>query len=181
MPRNSRLGTAAKPNQFAEMRRILLELIAAVALTLAAILASVTSVIAGEIMVTEAFARASASPTAATGAAYVSVMNHGAEADRLIAVESPFGMAMLHRSVQENGVAKMEMLDAAEIPAMGTLEMKPGGLHIMLTGLKAPLKKGETMTLTLTFEKAGKLDVTVPVGGVAEMGHDHAGGTSSGG
>lgn len=164
------------------MRRILLEVIFAAALTLSAILASVAGASAAEIMVTEAFARASATPVATSGAAYVSVMNHGAEADRLVAVSTPAAdMASLHQSVEENGVMKMPELGPAEIAPMGTLEMKPGGIHVMLMGLKAPLKKGDTITLTLTFEKAGKLDVTVPVGSVAEMGHDHSGGSSSGG
>lgn len=164
------------------MRRILFELITAVALTLAAILASVGGASAAEIMVTEAFARASATPSAKAGAAYVSLMNHGVEADRLIAVSTPVaGMASLHQSVEEDGVMKMPELGATEIGPMATLEMKPGGIHVMLMDLKAPLKKGDTITLTFTFEKAGKIDVAVPVGGIAEMGHDHGAGESSGG
>lgn len=182
MPRNSHLGSAAKPNQFPLMRRILFELIVAVALTLAAILASVGGASAAEIMVTEAFARASATPGAKAGAAYVSLMNHGAEADRLVAVSTPVaGMASLHQSVEENGVMKMPELGATDIAPMGTLEMKPGGIHVMLMDLKTPLKKGDTITITFTFEKAGKVEVVVPVGSVAEMGHDHGAGESSGG
>jgi copper(I)-binding protein len=56
---------------------------------------------------------------------------------------------------------------------MGTLEMKPGGYHIMLMGLKAPLKTGEEIEITLTFEKAGALTLKVPVGEVAQGAHDH--------
>ncbi len=54
--------------------------------------------------------------------------------------------------------------------------MDPGGLHIMLTGLKAPLKEGQSIRLTLQFEKGGALEVDVPVGSVAATGHDHASG-----
>jgi periplasmic copper chaperone A len=105
------------------------------------------------------------------------LMNHAAEADRILSVTTPAaGKATLHKSVEENGVMKMEPLDTVEVPAMGTLAMSPGGIHIMLTGLKAPLKKGETIELTFTFEKAGALKVTVPVGGVAASGHIHSGG-----
>lgn len=69
----------------------------------------------------------------------------------------------------------MKMLAAGpvDIPQGGTLEMKPGGYHIMLMGLAQPLKKGEEIEITLTFEKAGDLKVKVPVGEVAAGGHDH--------
>ena len=58
--------------------------------------------------------------------------------------------------------------------------MKPGGYHIMLMGLVKPLKKGDEIEITLTFEKAGAVTVKVPVGGVAQGGHDH-GAEGSGG
>ena len=76
-------------------------------------------------------------------------------------------MAGLHETRQVDGVMKMQHVDGIDIPANGTLEMKPGGYHIMLMGLNAPLKEGDEIDLTLTFEKAGEVKVKAKVGGVA--------------
>jgi copper(I)-binding protein len=75
---------------------------------------------------------------------------------------------------------KMALAGPLEIPVHGTLEMKPGGYHIMLMGLVKPLKKGDEIEITLTFEKAGAVVVKVPVGDVAQGGHDHGTGDSGG-
>ena len=164
------------------MRRILLELSAANALTLAAILASSGGVSASGVMIMEAFARASATPTASAGAAYISLMNHASQADRLLSVSTPAARTVeIHMTDVVDGVMKMKSVQSLEIPAMGTLEMKTGGYHIMLIGLTAPLKKGEEIEVTLTFEKAGQVTVKVPVGGVAQGGHDHGEGSEGSG
>jgi copper(I)-binding protein len=76
-------------------------------------------------------------------------------------------MAMLHENVEENGVVSMRHLDALPIAAKESVALTPEKAHVMLMGLKAPLKKGEHISLTLTFEKAGEIKVDVPVGGVA--------------
>ena len=154
------------------MRRIVLEIIAAVSLTLAAAVTSVTGAHASDLMIMKAFARASTTPTAQTGAAYVSLMNHGKDGDTLTSVTAPVAaMAHLHKSELVDGVMKMTPVEALEVPAMGMLEMKPGGYHIMLMGLKQPLKKGEEIAITMHFEKAGDVTVQVPVGGVAADGN----------
>jgi len=151
------------------MRKPLIEVAAAIALTLSAILALAPGAHASSVMVMKAYARASATPTAETGAAYVSLMLHG-DADRLVSVSSPAAkMAGLHETVQQDGVMKMAHVDAIDIPAHGMLEMKPGGYHIMLMGLTKPLKEGDEIDLTLTFEKAGEVQVKAKVGGVAQM------------
>lgn len=182
MPRDRPRNTAQNPCEENRMRRTLFEVIAALTLTIAAILASATGVSASSVMVMQAFARASATPAATAAAAYVSVMNHGAEADRLIAVSSPAARtAEVHKSEEVDGVMKMAPAGALELPLHGTLEMKPGGYHIMLMGLAAPLRKGDEIEITLRFEKAGDVTVRVPVGGVAAGGHDHGAGASGGG
>ena len=151
------------------MRKPLIEVAAAIALTLSAILALAPGAHASSVMVMKAYARASATPTTETGAAYVSLMPHG-DADRLVGVSSPAAkMAGLHETVQQDGVMKMAHVDAIDIPAHGMLEMKPGGYHIMLMGLAKPLKEGDEIELTLTFEKAGEMKVKAKVGGVAQM------------
>jgi copper(I)-binding protein len=161
------------------MNRILIELAVAIALTIGAIIASVTGASANELMVSGAFARASATPMAKSGAAYVTLMNHGSETDRLLSVSSPSAeSAAVHSTTMDGDVMKMEETGPVELQPMGMIEMKPGGMHIMLMGLKAPLKKGDTLELTLTFEKAGDMKVQVPVGDIAADGHDHAAGSS---
>lgn len=162
------------------MRRTLLEVLAAISLTLAAIITSAGGVSASSVMVTEAFARASATPTAGAGAAYISLMNHASEADTLLSAASPAAeLVEIHMTETANGVMKMRAAGPLEIPAMGKLEMKPGGYHLMLMGLKAPLAKGAKVEITLTFAKAGEVKVAVPIGEVAAGGHDHSMGGAS--
>jgi len=149
------------------MRKTLIRFAAAIALTLAPILALAPGANASSVMVMNAYARASATPGADSGAAYVSLMVHG-EADRLVGVSTPAAkMAALHRTVEADGVMKMEHVDGIDVPANGAIKMKPGGYHIMLMGLAAPLKEGDEIDLVLTFEKAGEVKVKAKVGGVA--------------
>ena len=156
------------------MRRTILNAFAAITLSLAAITATATGASASSVMVTQAFARASATPTAKSGAAYVTLMNHAGEADKLLSASSPAAKTTeIHTTEMVDGVMKMKPAGVLEIPAMGTLEMKPGSYHVMLMGLVKPLKEGEQIEVTLTFEKAGELKVTVPVGAVAAGGHGH--------
>jgi copper(I)-binding protein len=115
------------------------------------------------IEITHAWARATAA-TAKTGAAYLTIANKSASDDRLVAVAATVATkAELHVTSMDNGVMKMRPLDGVDIKAGGQAELKPGGMHIMLVGLAAPLKEGQTFPLTLTFEKAGKVEVTVTV------------------
>lgn len=161
------------------MRRIFLEVLTATALTLGAIIALPSGVLASDVMVTQAFARASAVPTARAGTVYMTLMNHGAGADRLLSITTKAATsAGLHETKEVDGVVKMLPLDALEIPVNGMVEMKPGGLHIMLMGLNGPLKMGETLELQLTFERAGVVDVEARIGEVAAEAHAHAEGSS---
>ncbi len=154
------------------MRKLVLEFTIAIALTLGAILALSPSVLAGDVMVMGAFARASAIPTAKTAAVYMTLMNQAAAADRLLSVTTgAAAMAGLHQSLEENGVARMLPVDSLEIPPGGSVELKPGGYHVMLMGLKAPLKKGGMLMLQLQFAHAGMVEVMANVGEVAQ---DHA-------
>jgi periplasmic copper chaperone A len=145
--------------------RLLLPALTAVTLTLAAALslARGQDVIAGDLAVTDAWARATP-PKAELGAVYLRIENRGTVEDRLVAASSPVAQsATLHESVEENGVALMRPLAAAAVPAGGALDMEPGGAHVMLMGLAAPLVAGESVPLTLTFESSGAVDLSVPV------------------
>ena len=102
------------------------------------------------------------------GAVYFTIRNDGDAADKLTAVQTDAAqMAMLHENVEENGVVSMRHLEAITIAPKETVTLGPKKMHVMLTGLKAPLKKGERLAVTLTFEKAGEVKVDVPVAGVA--------------
>lgn len=92
-----------------------------------------------------------------TSAGYARIINTGL-ADRLLSVGVSAGMAEVHESREQNGMMRMLPVKALDIPAKGEAVLKPGGYHIMI--MNAALKRGETVELTFTFEKAGK--VTVP-------------------
>lgn len=126
---------------------------------------------AGAIGIERPQARATAAGQS-MGGAYLTLVNRGA-ADRLVSARVGGGLAgsvELHTMSMQGDVMRMRQLDAIDLPAGGTVELKPGGDHLMLVGLKAPLKAGATFALTLKFERAGELTVQVPVKAV---GADH--------
>ena len=117
----------------------------------------------GPLTVSEPWARASAGKAKA-GAAYLSIANDGLEVDRLLKAATPVAKkAAIHTHIMDGGIMKLRPVEALEVNPGEPAVLKPGGLHVMLMGLKAPLKEGETFPLTLTFEKAGTLEVQVNV------------------
>ncbi len=124
----------------------------------------------GEIEVARPWARATAS-TAKTGAAFMIIRNGGADTDRLVAVSGSVSRkAGLHESFMEDGIMKMRPADAIEVPAGGMVALKPGGYHVMFMGLREPFKEGDSFPLTLVFEKAGKIGVSVTIMKAGAMG-----------
>lgn len=115
------------------------------------------------IAITDAWARAT--PAAANvGAAYFTLTNPTAEADTLLWVTSPVAArAELHRTLHENGMARMRPAGEVIVPAGQTVQAEPGGLHVMLYGLARPLAAGEAVPLTLTFARTGAVTVTLEV------------------
>ncbi len=116
---------------------------------------------------------------AKSAAGYMTLVNTGAEPDRLIGVTADFAdMAMLHESTTDaNGVATMAHVTALEIPAGETVALQPGGYHIMFMGLTQVPVEGDLLPVTLTFEKAGpvKVEFKVDPPGAGEKGHDQHG------
>ena len=124
----------------------------------------------GEIHIMQAWARATAGRVP-NGVAYMMLKNKGSEPDRLIGASSPVAKrAGLHTSRMEGGMMKMVPVTAIEVGPGGSAMLKPGGLHVMLMGLKAPLKEGETFPLTLTFERSGAVTIDVAVKKPGAMG-----------
>ena len=118
----------------------------------------------GALSVAHPWARASAG-AAPTGAAYLTLRNDGAEADRLVGVETPAAeRAELHTHLHEDGVMKMRRVEGGiALPAGESVALAPGGLHVMLFGLAAPLEEGTRFPMTLVFKKAGRLAVEIQV------------------
>lgn len=134
---------------------------------------------AADLVIVNMHAPASLTPVARAGAIYLTMMNHSAEADTLLSLTTPVAaLAELHETTNTDGVMKMRAVTALAIPAGAMIELKPATMHIMLTGLKAPLKEGEVVALTLKFEKAGAITVDVLVEKAGVL-HEHGAGTTT--
>lgn len=130
---------------------------------------------AGDIQIKQPWARASAGPAKA-GAAFLSVENTGAAADRLVGARADVAKRVeLHTHIREGNIMKMRQVDAIDVPAGETVALQPGGLHVMFMGLNAPFKEGAQFPLTLVFEEAGEIRVEVDVmgAGAKAPAHDH--------
>ena len=114
-----------------------------------------------------------APPSATVLAAYLQLHNHGDKMHTLVSAESPaFERAELHRSMEKEGMAMMSKLSQVMIAAHGKVAFEPGGLHIMLIKPVAPLKAGNTVSITLHFKDGSSLVVN------AEVRRDTIGGKS---
>ncbi|GAB4365407.1 MAG: hypothetical protein Kow00114_22630 [Kiloniellaceae bacterium] len=134
----------------------------------------------GALKIDHPWARASAGP-ARNSAAFMTIHNAG-DADRLLAAAADVSERVeLHTHMMEGNVMKMRQVEAIEVPANGTAELQPGGFHVMLIGLKAPLKEGESFPLTLTFEKAGTITLDIAVEAITSMGQGTMNGGTMGG
>lgn len=131
-----------------------------------------TAAATGNIAVTGAWARATP-PGVKVGAAYLSILNRGKQTDYLQSVSSAAAStAEMHRTTHENGVSRMRPAGALPIAAGQALKAEPGGLHVMLTGLKQPLVAGSRVPLVLGFRDAGAVTVQVEIRGAAAMPHE---------
>ncbi len=130
--------------------------IAALALTTGSALAQNT------LRLQEPWARPTVAGQAA-GGGYLRIVG-GAVADKLVSASSEVsGRVELHSMTMDGNVMRMRQIDSIEIPAGKTVELQPGGLHLMFMDLKAPLSNGASFPLTLRFEKAGELKLAVKV------------------
>ena len=119
------------------------------------------SVQAGDITIMNAWARATA-PGQEVGAAYFDIVSNSAA--KLVKAESPAAASTeIHTMSMKNGVMEMRKIDSLELPAGKITSLAPGGNHIMLIGLKKPLKEGDKVAVTLTLEKAPKVQEKVEI------------------
>jgi copper(I)-binding protein len=113
--------------------------------------------------VSNPFARATP-PGAKVAGAFMTIKNQGKETDRLVSASSPVaGLVEIHEMAMDGGMMKMRAIKGIDVKPGTTVELKPGGYHVMLEDLKQPLKPGEKIPVRLTFEKAGVVEVMVNV------------------
>jgi len=123
--------------------------------------------------VSNPFARATP-PGAKVAGAFMTIKNVGPDADRLVSVSSPAaGLVEIHEMAMEGGMMKMRALKGIDLKPGATVELQPGGYHVMLEDLKQPLKQGEQIPVKLTFEKAGVVEVMVHVEAMGAAAHTH--------
>ncbi len=114
-------------------------------------------------------------PAQSGSAAYLLIHNAELTGDRLLSVSTPAAAgARLHQSATTGGVVRMRPVSSVPIGPDATVEMKPGGLHVMLSGLRGALQPGRLVPLTLRFERAGAVQVKIPIRAQARnAGHRH--------
>nr|WP_246738754.1 copper chaperone PCu(A)C [Bradyrhizobium sp. CCBAU 051011] len=138
----------------------------------------------GDIVITQAWSRATPSGAKVAGG-YLTIENKGTAPDRLVGAAGDIaGKLEVHEMAMNNGVMTMRELDKGlPIEPGKTVKLAPGGHHLMLMDLKQPLKEGDKVPVTLQFEKAGKVTLSLDVqsvgakgpAGAAPSGHDHSG------
>ena len=151
-------------------RRTRLTLLVVASVALLAACSSAAAPPPATISVTDAWARSS-SAMASAAAAYATITNAGTTADALVGASSPAAatvevhetVAMGSPAASSGGMMGMRPVARVEIPAGGSLQLKPGSYHVMLIGLARDLVVGDTIDLILTFEKAGPITVKAQV------------------
>jgi uncharacterized protein YcnI/copper(I)-binding protein len=122
-----------------------------------------TEVTLGDLTLSGAFTRATL-PNAPVGGGFVTIVNNGKDADRLVSASSDIAAdTQIHEMKMDGEVMKMRQLtDGVEIPAGGSVTLSPGGLHIMFMKLRDRITEGQDVKVTLTFEKAGSVEIDMP-------------------
>jgi periplasmic copper chaperone A len=146
------------------------------ALVLLAAPARAEDVKAGDLVISQAWSRATPGGSK-VGGGYLTIENKGSTPDRLIGGSADIaGKVQVHEMSMNNGVMTMRPVEGGLVIEPGkTAKLTPGGFHLMLLDLKGALKQGEKLPVTLEFEKAGKVAVTFDVQGIGAMGPTGAG------
>ena len=151
-------------------------LLAAFALAISAAPAVADDVKAGDLVISQAWSRATPGGAKVAGG-YLVIENKGTAPDRLLGASADIaGKAEIHEMAMDNGVMKMRPLDKGLVVDPGkTVKLAPGGNHLMLQDLKGPFNQGDKVPVTLQFEKAGKVNVSLDVQAVGAQGPGDAG------
>ncbi|NEV64571.1 copper chaperone PCu(A)C [Thiorhodococcus minor] len=127
----------------------------------------------GQVKIVDAWTMATP-PGANVGAGYMRILNEGSASVRLVGGETPTSATVeIHRMSMDNGVMRMQPAnEGLEIAAGASVELKPGGYHLMLIGLKAPFAEGASVPLTLVFEGDLRVKTTLAVRAMGGGGHE---------
>lgn len=126
----------------------------------------------GDLIIRLPFSRAAG--RGGQGVGYFSIENVGTVPDRLLGASSPAAeRATLHMHSRDGDVMRMRESPAIALPPGKTVKLEPGGQHVMLIGLREPLNQGDTLPLTLRFERAGEVTLAVPILAAGARGHTH--------
>jgi len=135
----------------------------------AQVLAQTTKV--ESVAITGAYTRATA-PGQQVAGGFMKIDNKGNVADQLVSASSPAaGEVQLHEMAMDGNVMKMRQVKDIAVPAGGSVELKPGGYHLMFMNLNGPFAAGQTVPVKLKFAKAGEIEVKIPIN---EMGAQHS-------
>ncbi len=156
------------------MKKVISSALLASAFVATTVFASGNEVKVGNLKIENPQARATV-PAQKMSGGFVKIENK-VGADKLLAASSPVSKSMeLHTMTMDGNVMKMREVKAIDIPANGTVELKPGGLHLMFIDLNEQLKPGSTFKVKLKFEKAGEVEVPFQVMDMRPAGHGHSG------
>lgn len=135
---------------------------------------------ANPIVIEQPWARATPGG-ARTGAAYMTLINNGSSGDRLLGATTPLAdKVQFHKETEDNGVSRMREVPTVDLEPGAKIIFKPGEMHMMIVGLKQPLTEGKTFQLTLQFEKAGNVEVMIPIEMIGAMQHNDMGSMTHG-
>lgn len=129
---------------------------------------------AGDITVVNPWTRAAGAN--ANGGAFLVMRNGGAQPDRLVSASAAVARRVeLHTMIRDGDVMRMRAVEAIPVPAGQSVELRPGGLHVMLIGLNEPLAQGSQVPLVLRFERAGEVRVmlSIQAPGARMPAHQH--------
>ena len=113
-------------------------------------------------------------PGQPTAAAYATISNPGEGAMRIVGASSPVAASVeIHESRQEQGVWRMRRLPGLEVPAGGEIVLAPGGVHLMLFGIKQPLKAGDSVPMRLETDTGQWLEFEIEVRAMGSGSHHH--------
>lgn len=131
----------------------------------------------GDLVISQAWTRATPGG-AKTGGGFLTIENKGSAPDKLISASADVAAKVeVHEMAVNDGVMKMRPVEGGlAIDPGKTVKLAPGGYHLMIMNLKSPLKQGEKLPITLQFEKAGRVTVTLDIEGVGAKGPEGAGG-----
>lgn len=108
------------------------------------------------------------------GAGFMAIRNNGTEADRLVSATSPAAPRMeLHTHLRDGDVMRMRPVNDIPVPAGQTVRLQPGGLHLMFIGLSQELRQGQSVPVTLVFERAGPVTLQLEIQAAGARGHHH--------